>query len=131
MSGVLGCTGCAALCEFCEPDPEERETWQRYCSCYHVRTLTGREVEIDAAPSDSVAAFKEKIHDRSGIPVARMQLLHGEIEMDDHLTLESYAVEKPTELKLILKELPRGEWEGLDGIARAFNLSLSLIRARA
>lgn len=37
-------------------------------ACPQVKTLTGKEIEIDIEPGDSIARIKERVEEREGIP---------------------------------------------------------------
>lgn len=46
-----------------------------------VRTLTGREIELDVEPSDRVSQIKEKVEEKEGIPPAQQRLIYGGKQM--------------------------------------------------
>jgi ubiquitin-like protein Nedd8 len=46
-----------------------------------VKTLTGKEVEIDIEPNDTVARIKERVEEREGIPPAQQRLIVGGKQM--------------------------------------------------
>ncbi|KAK0657107.1 ubiquitin-related domain-containing protein [Cercophora newfieldiana] len=46
-----------------------------------IRTLTGREIELDVEPTDKVAQIKEKVEEKEGIPPAQQRLIYGGKQM--------------------------------------------------
>ena len=42
---------------------------------YRVRTLTGKEIELDIEPSDKVQTIKERVEEKEGIPPAQQRLI--------------------------------------------------------
>ncbi len=38
------------------------------CPCLQVKTLTGKEIEIDIEPTDTVQRIKERVEEKEGIP---------------------------------------------------------------
>ena len=101
-------------------DEDENEAWARYCACFHVKTLTGREVEVVAEDTDTVASFKEKIHESTGFTLARIQLFHSGVELVDHRTLESCSLERSSRIHLALREIPEDDLDSLDGVDKIF-----------
>ncbi|CAG8689540.1 2850_t:CDS:2 [Dentiscutata erythropus] len=41
-----------------------------------VKTLTGKEIEIDIEHDDTVARVKERVEEKEGIPPAQQRLIH-------------------------------------------------------
>ena len=46
-----------------------------------IKTLTGKEVEIDIEPQDLVSRIKEKLEEKEGIPPAQQRLIVGGKQM--------------------------------------------------
>lgn len=46
-----------------------------------VRTLTGKEIELDIEPSDTVTRIKERVEEREGIPPVQQRLIYGGKQM--------------------------------------------------
>ncbi|GAO16123.1 hypothetical protein UVI_02040180 [Ustilaginoidea virens] len=50
-------------------------------SCKRVRTLTGKEIELDIENEYKVAQIKEKVEEKEGIPPVQQRLIHGGKQM--------------------------------------------------
>ncbi|GJD07255.1 Carbamoyl-phosphate synthase large chain [Galdieria sulphuraria] len=42
-----------------------------------VKTLTGKEIEIDIEPGDKIERIKERVEEKEGIPPAQQRLIFG------------------------------------------------------
>ncbi|KAK0746162.1 ubiquitin-related domain-containing protein [Schizothecium vesticola] len=69
---------------------------------HRVRTLTGREIELDVEPSDRVSQIKEKVEEKEGIPPAQQRLIYGGKQMVDDKTAADYQLEGGCTLHLVL-----------------------------
>ncbi|GAO48859.1 hypothetical protein G7K_3023-t1 [Saitoella complicata NRRL Y-17804] len=58
-----------------------------------VKTLTGKEIELDIEPSDKVSRIKERVEEKEGIPPAQQRLIFGGKQMSDENTAEFYKLE--------------------------------------
>jgi len=58
-----------------------------------VRTLTGKEIELDIEPDYRVAQIKEKVEEKEGIPPVQQRLIYGGKQMSDEKTATDYALE--------------------------------------
>ncbi|RYP28450.1 hypothetical protein DL767_007211 [Monosporascus sp. MG133] len=67
-----------------------------------VRTLTGKEIELDIEPSDKVSQIKEKVEEKEGIPPVQQRLIYGGKQMVDDKTATEYALEGGATLHLVL-----------------------------
>jgi len=67
-----------------------------------VRTLTGREIEINVEPDDTVQKIKELVEEKEGIPPMQQRLIYGGKQMADDKTAESYQLEGGFTLHLVL-----------------------------
>ncbi|BBN15371.1 hypothetical protein MPTK1_6g19060 [Marchantia polymorpha subsp. ruderalis] len=67
-----------------------------------IRTLTGREIELDIDPSISFKHVKELIEEKEGIPPAQQRLLFSGKQMTDDKTVSDYKIEGGCTLHLIL-----------------------------
>ncbi|KAK4444295.1 ubiquitin [Podospora aff. communis PSN243] len=67
-----------------------------------IRTLTGREIELDVEPTDKVAQIKEKVEEKEGIPPAQQRLIYGGKQMVDDKTASDYQLEGGCTLHLVL-----------------------------
>ncbi|OUC43206.1 ubiquitin family protein [Trichinella nativa] len=57
-----------------------------------VKTLTGKEVELDIDASDLVERIKEKIEEKEGIPPAQQRLIHAGKQMSEGKTAAEYKI---------------------------------------
>merc|ERR1712000_387989 len=57
-----------------------------------VRTLTGKEIELDIEPDYKVSQIKEKVEEKEGIPPVQQRLIFGGKQMADEKTATEYAL---------------------------------------
>ncbi|KAK3337011.1 ubiquitin-related domain-containing protein [Cercophora scortea] len=67
-----------------------------------VRTLTGKEIELDIEPDYKVAQIKEKVEEKEGIPPVQQRLIFGGKQMVDDKTATDYQLEGGSTLHLVL-----------------------------
>ncbi|CAG8949462.1 hypothetical protein HYFRA_00007692, partial [Hymenoscyphus fraxineus] len=67
-----------------------------------VRTLTGKEIELDIEPSYKVSQIKEKVEEKEGIPPVQQRLIFGGKQMADDKTASEYNLEGGATLHLVL-----------------------------
>merc|ERR1711991_571499 len=67
-----------------------------------VKTLTGKEIEIDIEPEDRIERIKERVEEKEGIPPAQQRLIFGGKQMADDKTAAEYNVEGGAVLHLVL-----------------------------
>ncbi|XP_062542510.1 NEDD8-like [Armigeres subalbatus] len=65
-----------------------------------VKTLTGKEIEIDIEPTDKVDRIKERVEEKEGIPLTAASYLFGK-QMNDDKTRD-YKVQGGSVLHLVL-----------------------------
>jgi len=68
-----------------------------------VKTLTGKEIEIDIEKSDKISRIKERVEENSGVPPPQQMLIFGGRQMADEKSAEEYNIEGGSVLHLILK----------------------------
>ncbi|KIH58501.1 ubiquitin family protein [Ancylostoma duodenale] len=57
-----------------------------------VKTLTGKEIELDIEPNDKVERIKEKVEEKEGIPPPQQRLIFAGKQMNDDKTATDYKV---------------------------------------
>eukprot|EP00873_Tetraselmis_striata_P040487 jgi/Tetstr1/460751/TSEL_005936.t1 len=67
-----------------------------------VKTLTGKEIEIDIEPIDSVMRIKERVEEKEGIPPVQQRLIFAGKQMNDEKTARDYNIEGGSVLHLVL-----------------------------
>ena len=67
-----------------------------------VKTLTGKEIEIDIEPTDKVERIKERVEEKEGIPPAQQRLIFSGKQMNDDKTASEYKVTGGSVLHLVL-----------------------------
>jgi len=81
-----------------------------WVSCYNVldtmlikvKTLTGKEIEIDIEPTDKVERIKERVEEKEGIPPPQQRLIFSGKQMNDEKTAADYKVQGGSVLHLVL-----------------------------
>ncbi|ETO24662.1 hypothetical protein RFI_12495 [Reticulomyxa filosa] len=68
-----------------------------------LRTLTGKVVNINVNPTDSVSILKMKIQDSEGIPPDQQRLIYSGKQMDDDKTLQDYSIGPNATIHLVLR----------------------------
>jgi ubiquitin-like protein Nedd8 len=67
-----------------------------------VKTLTGKEIEIDIDPTDKIERIKERVEEKEGIPPPQQRLIFGGKQMADDKTAKDYNIEPGSVLHLVL-----------------------------
>jgi ubiquitin-like protein Nedd8 len=67
-----------------------------------VKTLTGKEIEIDIEPTDKVERIKERVEEKEGIPPQQQRLIFSGKQMNDEKTASDYKVAGGSVLHLVL-----------------------------
>ena len=67
--------------------------------CY----LTGKTIDLDVNPDDTIELVKVQIYDKERIPTSEQCLLFGCIQLDDETELCKYNIQKDSELTLLLQ----------------------------
>jgi ubiquitin-like protein Nedd8 len=67
-----------------------------------VKTLTGKEIELDIEPDDRVERIKEKVEEKMGNPVVRQRLIFdGKLMYDDKMASD-YKLQEGSKVLLSL-----------------------------
>eukprot|EP00246_Nothoceros_aenigmaticus_P002087 TRINITY_DN12849_c0_g1_i2.p1 TRINITY_DN12849_c0_g1~~TRINITY_DN12849_c0_g1_i2.p1 ORF type:complete len:157 (+),score=38.99 TRINITY_DN12849_c0_g1_i2:98-568(+) len=67
-----------------------------------VKTLTGKEIEIDIEPTDSIERIKERVEEKEGIPPIQQRLIFAGKQMNDDKSARDYNIEGGSVLHLVL-----------------------------
>lgn len=67
-----------------------------------VKTLTGKEIEIDIQLTDTMARIKERVEEREGIPPLQQRLIYGGKQLGDDKTAKEINLQRGSVLHLVL-----------------------------
>ncbi|GIL76837.1 hypothetical protein Vretimale_8692 [Volvox reticuliferus] len=67
-----------------------------------VKTLTGKEIEIDIEPTDTIERIKERVEEKEGIPPVQQRLIFAGKQMNDDKQAKDYNIEGGSVLHLVL-----------------------------
>ncbi|KAL3653019.1 NEDD8 protein [Castilleja foliolosa] len=68
-----------------------------------VKTLTGKEIEIDIEPTDTIDRIKERVEEKEGIPPVQQRLIYSGRQLgDNEKTAKDYNIEGGSVLHLVL-----------------------------
>ena len=67
-----------------------------------VKTLTGKDIEIDIEPGDTIERIKERVEEKEGIPPVQQRLIFAGKQMNDEKTARDYNIEGGSVLHLVL-----------------------------
>jgi ubiquitin-like protein Nedd8 len=67
-----------------------------------VKTLTGKEIEIDIEQEDTIERIKERVEEKEGIPPEQQRLIFGGKQMSDEKTAKDFSIEGGSVLHLVL-----------------------------
>ncbi|CAK9784047.1 ubiquitin-like protein-like protein 1 [Cutaneotrichosporon oleaginosum] len=67
-----------------------------------VRTLTGKEVEIDVQSEWPISKVKECVEEKAAIPPVQQRLIFGGKAMADDKTIQDYKISPGTTIHLVL-----------------------------
>ncbi|KAI8322830.1 polyubiquitin [Martensiomyces pterosporus] len=67
-----------------------------------IKTLTGKEIELDIEKDATILQIKERLEEKEGIPPQQQRLIFGGKQMDDTKTVDFYKIEGGSVLHLVL-----------------------------
>jgi len=67
-----------------------------------VRTLTGKEIELDIDNDYKISQIKEKVEEKEGIPPVQQRLIFGGKQMTDEKTAAEYSLSAGATIHLVL-----------------------------
>ncbi|TFK23546.1 ubiquitin [Coprinopsis marcescibilis] len=67
-----------------------------------VKTLTGKEIELDIDAEDKIARVKEKVEEQSGVPPQQQRLIFSGRQMSDDKTAKELNIQAGAVLHLVL-----------------------------
>ena len=67
-----------------------------------VKNLSGKVIEIDIEPTDTIERIKERVEEKEGIPPPQQRLIFGGKALADEKTAASYNINAGNTLHLVL-----------------------------
>ena len=67
-----------------------------------MKTLTGKEIEVDIDPDCKVERIKERVEEKEGIPPSQQRLIFSGKQMSDEKNAIDYKIEGGSVLHLVL-----------------------------
>ncbi|PHT54166.1 Ubiquitin-NEDD8-like protein RUB1 [Capsicum baccatum] len=67
-----------------------------------VKTLTGKEIEIDIEPTDTIDRIKDRVEEKEGIPPMQQRIIYGGKQLADDKTARDYNIKSGSALHLVL-----------------------------
>ncbi|KAI7878164.1 ubiquitin [Lichtheimia hyalospora FSU 10163] len=67
-----------------------------------VKTLTGKEIDIDIESTDKISRIKERVEEKEGIPPQQQRLIFSGKQMADEMTANEYSIVGGSVLHLVL-----------------------------
>ena len=69
----------------------------------HVKLPSGKEINLEVEPSDTIEIIKQKIEDKEGIEPEFIRLIHHGVQLEDKRTINEYRIERGNTIILSLR----------------------------
>ena len=88
--------------DYIEKLSAQLESHQFFAMQIKVKTLTGKEIDIDVDSHTKVERIKDRIEEKEGIPPSQQRLIFSGKQMSDEKTAAYYKIEAGSVLHLVL-----------------------------